>query len=575
MGNIETITPNHLHRVEAIELSETVHKKKKEMSSPKSSIRKFENQLRIRKDHLRTTRNTEQLENRREMKLKASFLSEKFEREKGLAREVELQKKLAAKKREEEKREVEERWVSQQRQRLDERRSRQRLSQENVVQNVLSENRIRNSLTMSGYPPPLPLQTRTSSDNVISPPNHTQRRRSGDNIAPVHGRTQSDDITAHGGVNSANHFTNNIPRTGRGSLAPYHYRKGFSNLPPRERKSIGYVGEFDSFDPYVDPEPVVSRNPLTVGNGGRKQPFTEQNRNPKPRKIAEPPPVQRRGSDDVHPLRHSRVATMKFDTHESRVQEVRRIEGVHIPMSLSQPETEEKQYYDCLAPPTKNGPNKLHRSASDESLYSNRDVNVHRNPPHVRVAYPMSNEMPRKSYAEPRQVVVPQPYTSHDPILSKGGEPLTQPLKPKLYHSYTQFTPHPRPQQAKTHVQVRGQEPSSRSHRRENRSTVSANRFTLSDNHSAAANRPSDRPLHVPNPPLHVPNPPLLHWTHQDRVPQHRHSEQDPEPPLTSYPRHTVNAPPPRPRGSRHSSRITQYPSTTNYPVRNHIGSLV
>ena len=83
-------------------MSEIVQKKKKEFSSPKVAVRRFENQLKAHRNSLRPTRNILEIENRREMKMKAAFFAEKFEREKRVTEEKERQRKVIEKKHQEE-----------------------------------------------------------------------------------------------------------------------------------------------------------------------------------------------------------------------------------------------------------------------------------------------------------------------------------------------------------------------------------------------------------------------------------------------------------------------------------------
>ncbi len=262
-----------------------------------SPLKRFESSLRTQHNHLRSTKYASDIDRRREMKLKADFLAEKFERQKKLAEEIGLQQRVAGQKREQEREklekhwaseqrekreqereELEKRWVSEQREKMEDQRWRQRESQEIVVQHVLSERRIRNSLDLDGQQV-LPFNAHTRNDGFANsnPPRVQNVRRISKDAPPsFHARTHSDDSTSHphhthirtrsddmswNKLNEPGRPETLVPlRTGRASLAPIQYRRGSNgpHLNPRERKSIGYSGEFANFDPLVDPGPLPS-----------------------------------------------------------------------------------------------------------------------------------------------------------------------------------------------------------------------------------------------------------------------------------------------------------------------------
>ena len=235
MENIEAITPNHMHRMECIALSESVHKKKKEFSSPKMAVRKFENQLKLQRKQLRPTRNLWEIENRREMKRKASFIAEKFEREKQLSKEVKAQRQLAEKQRQEEKKELEEKLLREHNDKVKRRKSLERRSQHVVLHSILSDGSKSGS---SGEP-------RSQKRVTLL----TKNSGSVDDILEMSSPAD-------------------IPVVGRASLPavlPHHIAP---SLPPRNRKSIDYSEEvetYDTLEPKKEKQP--SRVPVPAMNG--------------------------------------------------------------------------------------------------------------------------------------------------------------------------------------------------------------------------------------------------------------------------------------------------------------------
>ena len=199
MENIQAITPNHLHRMDCIQRAESVHKKKKALVFPNQELRMFENQLQVQHELLQRTRGIDELERRREMKLKANYLSEKFDREKRLTHDLELQKRAKEQKREREKQSLQDHWLLDQAQRAHDRRGRERRSHKTAPQGATGKGRVVQAFVSNG-------------------------------INPVH-------------KNAAFH------PAARVSLAPQAHTLDLRNLSPRDRKSIGYFGEYDSLEP--------------------------------------------------------------------------------------------------------------------------------------------------------------------------------------------------------------------------------------------------------------------------------------------------------------------------------------
>ena len=115
MENIKAVTPNHMHRLESIEMAKCVQEKKKEFVMQSEGIKRFESQLRVQKDHLHKMDSVPQLEERQEKKMIALYMSEKVQREEELAKEMKWERKVAERKRKEERERVKERLVQKQR----------------------------------------------------------------------------------------------------------------------------------------------------------------------------------------------------------------------------------------------------------------------------------------------------------------------------------------------------------------------------------------------------------------------------------------------------------------------------
>ena len=109
MESIKAVTPNHMHRMECIEMAECVHRKKREMSREKDDIKQFEAQLQVQKEHLHKMGYASQVQGEQEKKTRALYMDEKKRQKKELMRELEWEKKVAEKKKEEERQRLKER----------------------------------------------------------------------------------------------------------------------------------------------------------------------------------------------------------------------------------------------------------------------------------------------------------------------------------------------------------------------------------------------------------------------------------------------------------------------------------
>ena len=240
-----------------------MQRRMKQLTSPKRDIKRFERQLQIQRDHLRETHNGSELQKRRDMKLKAFFLSEKFNREKQIAQELERNRKLAERKREQERIATEERWLRGQQSKVLDKKTREIESHKIVLRSILAaqENVAKSAAPATG-------------------PSRFQHKRTGSEGRP--------------GLGFGDEYLVPVadvpPVTGRASLAVPRQRK-LSNFAPGERKSIGYLGEFDGLDPFTDPIPhpipdanfvhhrqTSGRSDTTVG--GRKPPSNGSHREP-------------------------------------------------------------------------------------------------------------------------------------------------------------------------------------------------------------------------------------------------------------------------------------------------------
>ena len=126
LENIKAVTPNHMHRMESIEMAECVQRKKKELICDKEDIRQFETLLRVQKDHLHKMGYATQVQDKQEKKMKALYLEEKTKREKEVTKELVWERKGAEKKREEERQRLKKRLALKQQQKEEKRRMEQR-----------------------------------------------------------------------------------------------------------------------------------------------------------------------------------------------------------------------------------------------------------------------------------------------------------------------------------------------------------------------------------------------------------------------------------------------------------------
>ena len=113
MENIQSIHPNHRHRAKEIKKAEVIIQRRKEFtSSTKQELKKFESDLRTQRQSLKHVRRFSDIEDHRLMKAKEIFLKEKDVRRRQMEEELQMQGRLAVRKRENERRHFEEylRW---------------------------------------------------------------------------------------------------------------------------------------------------------------------------------------------------------------------------------------------------------------------------------------------------------------------------------------------------------------------------------------------------------------------------------------------------------------------------------
>lgn len=605
MENIEAITPNHLHRIEALELAKSVQQKKKELCSPKKQILQFESQLRIQRDHLRQTGYPESIESRKEMKLKAWFLSEKFDREKKLQQELEMQQHLVVKKREQERRDVEKRWQHEQRLKQEERRGREKHSQEIVM-------------TQQNGGPRL---------------NH---------LSTLQGRTHSDEIPAPSSTTSA--FTRTIPAVGRVSLAPSQFQK-IAHLAPRDRKSFGYLGEFENMDALSDPLPAAPTphhpSDRLQGPGHVHPTVNERKMDNKSNGKQLSPRFQHHvamshnRSSNHDQARKRMVAGNRYSLHEAvfesssqpDVIDPRSSEGVSVPNCLSQPDTEIRHRANSL---DKNVGRRVTQLTTAAKLpgKSNSDESVHdfkpspgqfRKPTFLHQP-PTSSRPPAigKSSNPPRQhgVVPPaQPHSHRNPDSIAPTATTVSPQHPRkstFHHSYTQHQPHSKGLQSKGRLMQRlkptqmqagfGGGENTKLQGFGNRSEVLGGHSSVGATHSSVSDNRHNRPAasgsvsdghtskarYPPEPHGSSQNSQSLHVKQSRSVHHHTAHPQPMDFPLTAYPRgRTVTGHPvssntaAAQRNPQHSGmtsgRVTHYPrNASRYPAQSFgMGSLV
>lgn len=116
MDNIQSIHPNHPHRAKEIKKAEVIIQRRKEFtSSTKQELKQFEADLRTQRQSLKHVRRFSDIEDHRLMKAKEIFLKEKDIRRRHMEEELQMQGRLAVRKRENERRQFEEylRWQQQ------------------------------------------------------------------------------------------------------------------------------------------------------------------------------------------------------------------------------------------------------------------------------------------------------------------------------------------------------------------------------------------------------------------------------------------------------------------------------
>ena len=87
MENIMAITPDHMHRAELVATAEDTWKKKKKLHSEnKVKVQAFETMLKTKREQLHKTAPGADVDSRREMKLKAHYMEDKFMQEKDTGR---------------------------------------------------------------------------------------------------------------------------------------------------------------------------------------------------------------------------------------------------------------------------------------------------------------------------------------------------------------------------------------------------------------------------------------------------------------------------------------------------------
>ena len=108
MENIQAIHPNHRHRAKELKKAEVIIQRRKEFtSSAKAELKKFESDLRTQRQSLKHVRRFSDIEDHRLRKAKEIFLKEKDIRRRQMEDELQVQGRLAVRKREHEKRQFE------------------------------------------------------------------------------------------------------------------------------------------------------------------------------------------------------------------------------------------------------------------------------------------------------------------------------------------------------------------------------------------------------------------------------------------------------------------------------------
>ena len=556
--------------MECIKMSEFVQKKKKEFSSPKVAVRRFENQLKAQRNSLRPTGNIMEIENRRQMKVKAAFFAEKFEREKRIAEEKERQRKIIEKRRQEERKEIEEKWLREHNERVQRRKSTERRLQQAVEQSVLSEGGKSES---SGEP-------------------RSQKRVTL--------------VTKHSGIVD-DHFDADAPQ--RPNLTASASFRNVPNHPPRDQTSVGYSRDFETYDTLLPKKgstiqrqhsAYVPRSHL-IDNGAQVSPprvhrqvqnFGDSQVVLRPKKPVTSTVLNRHGVyEPVESGNHSEGAVA--GEHSSRLQQG----SSHIKQrSLG--------WQDHTAKTAQHI-----RSSSDDSVFLEDGRQAH----YQTVGSHHQNRDALRYWAENkanlaqnrRSMVVSSDWkqsknVNHiDPTASSITSVAVSPgqKRAKFHHTYTQFTPHyPHPNKlhsppTKHRTATHGENADKAVASRPTTNIVDSTRVAFSD-HRLARKLTSDKHTAVSAPTqLWHPRPePQSTWQNQHpphahgRNAPHQHIYSQPEDvPLTSYPRfrvppgHTPSAGVNSGRAHHHwvvsSGRLMHYP---NHSVRSSVvGSLV
>lgn len=110
VANINSIIPNHQERLDAINETEMIMRKRKtDLSPTKRALKKFESDLRKRQKVLNPTGRVMILEKEREEKLRSLYMTEKHERQREIEKDLEIAQKALKEKRRKEISEIEQR----------------------------------------------------------------------------------------------------------------------------------------------------------------------------------------------------------------------------------------------------------------------------------------------------------------------------------------------------------------------------------------------------------------------------------------------------------------------------------
>lgn len=216
MENIQSIHPNHRHRAKEIKKAEVIIQRRKEFtSSTKQELKQFESDLRTQRQSLKHVRRFSDIEDHRLMKAKEIFLKEKDIRRKEMEEELQMQGRLAVRKRENERKQFEEylRWQQQGSRAMDElpapgpvRKSRSHLS-------VISHDDDDNSYFAGREGYRVPMHSTRSDDHVLPQfaPYNSGKGKPG--ATPIH---LLDDQQRHSALVGGDTASNGTQSGGRG-----------------------------------------------------------------------------------------------------------------------------------------------------------------------------------------------------------------------------------------------------------------------------------------------------------------------------------------------------------------------